>query len=68
MAGGLAFLVLHLNEWRTLIGEGMTVRGNPWGDSMFGGTFFTLTGMHMFHVLTGVLYLGVIATRFTRGR
>ena len=68
MAGGVAFLVLHLNEWRTLINEGMTVRSNPWGDSMFGGTFFTLTGMHMFHVFTGVLYLWLMAYRITRGR
>lgn len=68
IAGGVAFLVLHANEWRTLINEGMTVKGNPWGDSMFGGTFFTLTGMHMFHVLTGVIYLAVIATRIVRDR
>jgi heme/copper-type cytochrome/quinol oxidase subunit 3 len=66
MLGGLAFLVLHLNEWRTLIAEGMTARANPWGDPMFGGTFFTLTGMHMAHVASGVIYLGVIATRFAR--
>jgi cytochrome c oxidase subunit 3 len=64
MLGGIAFLVLHANEWRQLIHEGMTPRGNPWGDAMFGGTFFTLTGMHMFHVLTGVVYLGVIAARW----
>ena len=66
--GGLAFLILHANEWRQLIHEGMTVGGNPWGDRMFGGTFFTLTGMHMFHVLTGVCYLGIIAWGFARGR
>jgi cytochrome c oxidase subunit 3 len=41
----------------------MTFRANPWGNPMFGGTFFTLTGLHMFHVLTGVCYLGVIAWR-----
>ena len=29
---------------------------------------FTLTGMHMFHVLTGVAYLGVIAWGFGTGR
>jgi cytochrome c oxidase subunit 3 len=68
IAGGLAFLILHLNEWKTLIDEGMTARGNPWGDAMFGGTFFTLTGMHMMHVLTGVIYLGVIAWRMSRNR
>ena len=68
MAGGLAFLILHANEWRELINHGMSLNGNPWGDGMFGGTFFTLTGMHMFHVFTGVGYLGVIAWGFAKGR
>jgi cytochrome c oxidase subunit 3 len=68
MAGGVAFLVLHLGEWRTLVHEGMTPRHNPWGDAMFGGTFFALTGMHMLHVLCGVIYLGIIAARLRAGR
>lgn len=68
MAGGLVFLVLHLNEWRMLWGEGMTPRANPWGDPLFGGTFYVLTGMHMLHVLTGVVALGVMAARLGRGR
>jgi len=63
MAGGIAFMVLHAFEWRHLIHEGMTFRANPWGTPMFGGTFFTLTGLHMFHVLSGVCYLGIIALR-----
>jgi len=57
-----------LNEWRMLWGEGMTPRANPWGDPMFGGTFYALTGMHMLHVLTGVVALGVMAARLARGR
>jgi cytochrome c oxidase subunit 3 len=68
MAGGLAFLLLHANEWRELMHEGLTLTSNPWGDPLFGGTFFTLTGLHMFHVLTGVGYLGVMAARFGRGK
>jgi cytochrome c oxidase subunit III len=66
--GGLSFLVLHANEWRQLIAEGMRLTSNPWGNPMFGGTFFTLTGLHMFHVLTGVCYLGVVAAGFRRRR
>ena len=68
MAGGIAFMVLHANEWRELVHEGMTLSRNPWGNAMFGGTFFTLTGLHMVHVFTGVVYLGVIAWGFGRGR
>src|SRR5215831_8132390 len=56
MIGGLAFLILHIREWFHLIGEGLTPSSSPheWGAStpLFGGTFFTITGLHMFHVFT----------------
>jgi cytochrome c oxidase subunit 3 len=65
MGFGTAFIVLHGMEWSKLIGEGMTPFTNPWAPTVpqFGGTFFTLTGMHMLHVTIGVIYLGVIALR-----
>jgi cytochrome c oxidase subunit 3 len=63
MLFGTAFLVLHGMEWSKLIEEGMTPFKNPWGVPQFGGTFFTLTGMHMLHVTIGVIYLGVVALR-----
>ena len=68
MLGGLGFIILHVNEWFTLIGEGVTMLSNPWGAPLFGGTFFTLTGLHMFHVATGLIYLGVIAAGTARGK
>ena len=46
----------------------MTPRANPWGDPMFGGTFYVLTGAHMLHVLIGIVALGVMARRLVRGR
>jgi cytochrome c oxidase subunit III len=65
MAFGTAFIVLHGMEWSKLIAGGMTTDGNPWSATvpLFGGTFFTLTGMHMLHVTIGVIYLGVVALR-----
>ncbi len=66
--GGLAFIVLHANEWMGLIHEGVTPFDNPWGVPLFGATFFTLTGLHMTHVTLGVIYLGVIAWGFGGGR
>jgi len=68
IAGGLAFLILHLIEWNHLIGEGLRPFTVPaeWGEGaspLFGATFFTITGLHMFHVFTGVIYLGVTAAR-----
>lgn len=74
MLGGLLFLGLHLYEWNHLIHEGLTpktlpaewVKEWPKASYLFGSTFFSITGLHMFHVLTGVLYLGAIALRAPR--
>jgi len=65
MLFGTAFIVLHGMEWTKLLGEGMMPWKNPWAATVpqFGGTFFTLTGMHMLHVTIGVIYLGVVALR-----
>ncbi len=61
---GTMFIILHLREWLGLIHEGMTTSANPWSKvPQFGGTFFTLTGMHMAHVTIGVVMLGVMAVR-----
>lgn len=68
MAGGLGFIVLHVNEWLGLIHEGVRLWQNPWGVPLFGATFFTLTGLHMTHVATGLIYLAVVAAGFGRGR
>jgi len=65
MLFGAGFVVLHGMEWSKLIEEGMTPFKNPWAASVpqFGGTFFTLTGMHMLHVTIGIIYLGVVSLR-----
>ena len=73
---GLAFIVLHLIEWNHLIGEGLrpfflpehwvtafTTTDSTPPSPLFGATFFTITGLHMFHVFTGTIYLGVVAGR-----
>jgi len=65
---GLLFIILHMNEWMHLIADGVTPFANPWGTPLFGGTFFLCTGLHMFHVLIGVVYLGVLAWGFNRGK
>jgi len=57
--GGLAFLILHLSEWRGLIEQGFRLNRSP---------FFTLTGFHMAHVAAGVLYLTFLTQRFITAR
>ncbi len=69
MAGGALFVGLHLTEWLNLIrNEHVTPLGNPWGVPLFGGTFFALTGLHMTHVILGIVYLSVIAFAVGRGK
>src|SRR6266849_880242 len=67
MVLGLTFIVLHLMEWNHLIGEGLApfelpkewAKAFPGASPLFGSAFFGITGLHMFHVFTGVCYLGV---------
>ena len=69
MAGGGAFVVLHLSEWLKLINvEHVTPSSNPWGVPLFGGTFFGLTGLHMTHVICGIIYLAIILQGIMRGK
>jgi cytochrome c oxidase subunit III len=68
MLGGAAFIVLHAREWLHLIEEGVRPWSNPWGSPLFGASFFGLTGLHMFHVFSGVIYLGVVAMGAGKGR
>ncbi|HEX8098223.1 MAG TPA: cytochrome c oxidase subunit 3 [Pyrinomonadaceae bacterium] len=76
--GGAAFLVLHLIEWRHLIEDGLRpfalpehwvtrfAQGGVEPTPLFGATFFAITGLHMFHVFTGALYLAVVALRVNK--
>jgi len=68
MLGGLLFMALHANEWKNLIAQGARLFDNPWGVPLFTATFFTITGLHMAHVASGVIVLGVIAWGLARGR
>jgi heme/copper-type cytochrome/quinol oxidase subunit 3 len=52
---GVVFLVGQGREYARLVQENVTV-----GHSLFGTTFFTLTGFHGFHVLIGVLLLAIV--------
>jgi heme/copper-type cytochrome/quinol oxidase subunit 3 len=59
---GAAFAVLHLKEWFHMFGEGWGLSTNPTGGPViFGATFFSITGLHLLHVISGVIALIVIA-------
>jgi cytochrome c oxidase subunit I+III len=60
---GLAFLVIKLGfEWPDLIGKGFTINsGLP------ASTYYTLTGLHAFHVAVGMVAIGYLMFRTYQG-
>lgn len=66
---GAVFAGLHLREWFKLIGEGWRLFYNPTGGAaQFGATFFSVTGLHLSHVVTGVIALAFVARGYNQGR
>ena len=64
--GGIMFLGLQAYEWTHLIEGGLKIFGNPWGSTLFGTSFFIITGFHGLHVTGGVIYLTVILAAVSR--
>jgi cytochrome c oxidase subunit 3 len=60
---GIAFLCGQANEYRMLIGEGMTL-----SSGVFGSTFFTLTGFHGAHVAGGAVFILITLLRARSGQ
>ena len=65
---GIVFAGLHIREWMGMIHEGVTLSANPWGSKQFGAVFFSITGLHLTHVIGGVIALTVVALGYKRGR
>ena len=63
MVLGAIFAILHIREWFALFGRGINL-----GSGLFGQTFFTITGLHLLHVISGVVALLVVATKYSSGR
>jgi heme/copper-type cytochrome/quinol oxidase subunit 3 len=55
--GGAIFVGLQAYEWTHLMHAGLHIGGNPWGATLFGTSFFIVTGFHGLHVTGGVIYL-----------
>ena len=66
--GGVIFLGCQAYEWTHLIHEGLEFTTNPYGNYLFGTTFFAITGFHGAHVTAGVIYLTVVVIRGIRGK
>ena len=60
---GLMFLLgVVFVEWPTAIREGVTPSSGP-----YGAVFFMMTGMHAFHVVTGLIFLLIVYRNARRG-
>src|SRR4029079_16550543 len=55
--GGGIFVRLQAYEWTHLIHRGLHINQHPWGATLFGTSFFLVTGFHGLHVTAGVIYL-----------
>ena len=60
---GLMFLAGQANEYRMLIGEGLTL-----SSGVFGSTFYTLTGFHGAHVAGGAAFILIVFLRARSGQ
>jgi cytochrome c oxidase subunit III len=62
VALGSIFLLGTFREWRHLINEGLTIQTN-----LFGTTYYSLVGLHAFHVTVGLLALTLVWIFTLRG-
>jgi heme/copper-type cytochrome/quinol oxidase subunit 3 len=66
---GILFAVMHLREWFHMFSEGWSLSRNPLGGPVaFGATFFSITGLHLLHVISGIIALIVVGLGFQVGR
>jgi heme/copper-type cytochrome/quinol oxidase subunit 3 len=59
---GAAFVAGQVAVWRTMIERGLTL-----SSSLYGSLFYTLTGIHLLHVLVGVVALCWLSFSLWRG-
>jgi len=60
---GIIFAALHIREWFQLFGRNITI-----GSGTFGQTFFTITGLHLLHVICGVIGLLAVSSLYSRNQ
>jgi cytochrome c oxidase subunit 3/cytochrome o ubiquinol oxidase subunit 3 len=61
---GTAFIYGTAKEWRRLIvGHGLTISTN-----LFGTTYYSLVGLHAFHVTVGLVMLAIVLALGVAGK
>ncbi|MFN3490732.1 MAG: heme-copper oxidase subunit III [Anaerolineales bacterium] len=65
---GLGFLLgVVLLEWRMAAHEGLTADFGSPVTGPVGGVFYMMTGMHAFHVFTGLIFLAIVWNNARKG-
>lgn len=60
---GILFAALHIREWFALFARKITI-----GSGVFGQSFFTVTGLHLLHVIAGVIAILTVTVLYSRER
>lgn len=60
---GMAFVGMQGYGWLQMIDQGFTLRGNP-----SAGFVYVLTGLHVVHILGGLIYMGVLFREATKNQ
>lgn len=68
LLAGLLFTVLHVREWFGMIGRGVTFFQNPWGTGLFGGAYYSITGLELLHVIAALIAFVIVGLGYQRGR
>jgi cytochrome c oxidase subunit 3 len=65
--GAVFFILVIFVEWRLAAHEGLIASFGDPTKGPVGGVFYMMTGMHAFHVLTGLIFLGVVMNNARKG-
>jgi len=68
VALGILFVLLHIREWFSMIGHGVTFFKNPWGTGLFGGAYFSITGLELLHVIAALVAFVIVGLGYKRTR
>lgn len=68
LLAGALFAILHIREWFGMINQGVTFSKNPWGTGLFGGAYFSVTGMELLHVIAALIALLIVGLGYRSGR
>lgn len=65
---GIVFTGLHVREWFGMMGQGVTFFKNPWGTGLFGGAYYSITGLELLHVIAALIAFLIVGLGYKRGR